>query len=59
MLSEKRAELSLEMRERYKQALDKYRRRFLKGYADVLNPPKCELTDKERRVLKNESSRYL
>ncbi|TNV86573.1 hypothetical protein FGO68_gene12278 [Halteria grandinella] len=59
MLAERRTQLSHEMREKYKMALEKYRKRFLRGYVDVLNPPKSELNDKERRDLKKESNRFL
>jgi hypothetical protein len=59
MIAEKRAQFSHEMREKYKHALDRYKRRFIRGYIDVLNPPKSELNDKERRALKKESTRFL
>jgi len=39
LLAEKKTALSSEMRDKYRTALERYRRRFLSGYVTMFRPP--------------------
>lgn len=56
LLAEKKTALSTEMRDKYRTALERYRRRFLSGYVTMFRPPGFgDYPSRETLQLKRES----
>ncbi len=58
LLADQKTALSSEMRDKYRSALERYRRRFLSGYVTMLKPPGFgDYVSKEITELKKESAK--